>query len=106
MPVQPGEERQAFERFVLEIKERYRPEKVLLFGSRAREEPTPGSDYDLLIVSSSFEGTRLTDRATAVYRMWPLWADLDCLCLTPAEFERSRHRISIVREIDRDGVPL
>lgn len=106
MAVQSGEERQAFESFVQEIKERYRPEKVLLFGSRAREEPSGRSDYDLLIVSGSFEGTRLTDRATAIYRMWPLWADLDCLCLTPAEFERSRRRISIVREIDRGGVPL
>lgn len=106
MAVQRGEERQAFERFVQQIKERYRPKKVLLFGSRARGEFSPGSDYDLLIVSSSFEGTPLTDRATVIYRLWPLWAGLDCLCLTPAEFERSRRRISIVREIDREGVPL
>lgn len=106
MAVHPAEEAQAFERFVQEIKARYRPERILLFGSRARRQPSPGSDYDLLIVSGSFEGTPLTDRATAIYRMWPLWADLDCLCLTPDEFERSRHRISIVREIDREGVPL
>ncbi len=106
MAVPHDAEVQAFERFLQEIKERYRPERVLLFGSRARREPSAGSDYDLLIVSSSFEGTPLTDRATAIYRMWPLWADLDCLCLTPAEFERSRRRISIVREIDREGVPL
>lgn len=106
MAVHAEEETKAFERFVQEIKARYRPKKILLFGSRARREPSPGSDYDLLIVSEMFVGTRLTDRATAIYRMWPLWADLDCLCLTPEEFERSRHRISIVREIDREGVPL
>ncbi len=106
MTVRRKEEPLAFERFIQEVKERYRPEKVLLFGSRAREEPSARSDYDLLIVSSSFEGTPLTDRATAIYRMWPLWAELDCLCLTPAEFNRSRQRISIVREIDREGVSL
>lgn len=106
MAVQSGEEREAFHRFVREVKKRYRPEKMLLFGSRARDESSRRSDYDLLIVSRSFEGTPLTDRATAIYRMWPLWADLDCLCLTPSEFERSRHRVSIIREIDREGVPL
>ena len=100
------EEREAFKRFVREIKERYHPQRVLLFGSRARKESTEGSDYDLLIVSSDFEGTRLTDRATPIYRRWPLWAGLDCLCLTPDEFERSRQRISIVREIEREGVAL
>lgn len=106
MAVSAREQSQAFEAFVAGIKERYRPEKVLLFGSRARREASPDSDYDLLVVSSSFEGTPLTDRATAIYKVWPLWAGLDCLCLTPAEFERSRNRISIVREIDREGVPL
>ena len=106
MPVQAVGEREAFGEFIQAIKKRYRPQKVLLFGSRARDEASARSDYDLLIVSSVFEGVQLTDRATAVYRIWPLWADLDCLCLTPDEFERSRHRVSIIREIDREGVPL
>lgn len=106
MAVQTDGEREAFDKFVQEIKERYRPEKLLLFGSRARDEQSDESDYDLLIVSRVFEGTHLTDRATAIYKMWPIWAGLDCLCLTPEEFERSRHRISIVREIDREGVSV
>jgi predicted nucleotidyltransferase len=106
MPVASVDEGPAFERFIDEIKRRYQPERIFLFGSRARDEATPGSDYDLLVVSSSFEGVHLTDRATEIYGIWPLWADLDCLCLTPAEFERSRRRISIVREIDREGVAL
>lgn len=106
MAVHRGEQPKAFETFVQGVKQQYRPERMLLFGSRARGTASADSDYDLLVVSSSFEGTPLTDRATAIYRMWPLWAGLDCLCLTPAEFERSRRRISIVREIDREGVPL
>ena len=35
---------------VQEIVERFRPRRVLLFGSYAYGEPTPGSDVDLLIV--------------------------------------------------------
>jgi len=106
MAVEHSADPVAFDRFVEEIRERYRPEKVLLFGSRARGEASTDSDYDLLIVSSRFEGVPLTDRATAIYRIWPLWGDLDCLCLTPDEFERSRRRISIVREIEREGISL
>ncbi len=106
MRTHSADERQAFDAFVQAIKDQYRPEKMLLFGSRARGTPSAQSDYDLLIVASSFEGVPFTDRATAIHRMWPLWGDLDCLCLTPAEFDRSRHRISIVREIDREGVAL
>lgn len=106
MAVDTRDEREAFQAFVQKIRDRYRPQKILLFGTRARQESTSASDYDLLIVSEAFEGTQLTDRATPIYRQWPLWAGLDCLCLTPAEFERSRQRISIVREIDREGVPL
>ena len=106
MAVEHAADPLAFDRFVQEIKERYRPEKILLFGSRARGEASTHSDFDVLIVSSRFAGVPLTDRATPIYRMWPLWGDLDCLCLTPDEFERSRRRISIVREIEREGVPL
>jgi predicted nucleotidyltransferase len=106
MAIDTRGEPEAFSAFVQELKEQYRPERILLFGSRAREAAKPDSDYDLLVVSAAFEGTPLTDRATPIYRRWPLWAGLDCLCLTPAEFDRSRKRISIVREIDREGVPL
>jgi hypothetical protein len=100
------DDQQAFARFLRELKERYSPEVVYLFGSRARGEHLRGSDYDLLVVSSKFEGIPLTDRATSIHLMWPLRADLDCLCLTPAEFERARGMISIVHLIVEEGVAV
>ncbi|MEX0786276.1 MAG: nucleotidyltransferase domain-containing protein [Dehalococcoidia bacterium] len=106
MPIAGTGEETAFDHFIDQVKRRYQPQKVLLFGSRARGEASPNSDYDLLVVASTFEGTKLTDRATEIYRTWPLWAGLDCICLTPAEFERSRRKVSIVREIDREGIAL
>lgn len=92
-----------FGQFVEMIKERYQPQAVILFGSRAKGEPLTTSDYDLLIVSSSFKGVPFTDRMTDIYKLWELKEDLDCLCLTPEEFERTRHMISIVREACRQG---
>jgi predicted nucleotidyltransferase len=35
---------------LVRIEERYQPEQVWLFGSRARGDAEPGSDWDLLVV--------------------------------------------------------
>ena len=37
------------------IVERFRPQRVVLFGSRARGDERPDSDYDLLIIAPSNE---------------------------------------------------
>ncbi len=100
------DDQQAFADFLRDVKERYSPQVVYLFGSRVRGEPLEESDYDILIVSSRFEGIPLTDRATDIYLTWPLSADLDCLCLTPSEFARARNMISIIRLIAEEGVVL
>lgn len=38
------------ESIIVQIVEKYRPERIILFGSAARSEFTPGSDVDFLIV--------------------------------------------------------
>lgn len=96
----------AFSRFVAEVKRRYRPALLLLFGSRARGQALKDSDYDLLIVSSRFEGVPLTDRMTDIYKMWSLREGLDCLCLTPEEFDRASGMISIVQLAFKEGIAL
>jgi predicted nucleotidyltransferase len=90
MAVRTGVANDAFSRFVTEVKRRYAPDLVLLFGSRARNQALRDNDYDILIVSSSFEGVRLTDRMTDIYRLWSLGDGLDCLCLTPKENSTGR----------------
>src|SRR5437764_7417260 len=40
----------AINRFARQIVERFRPEKIILFGSYANGRPTPDSDVDLLVV--------------------------------------------------------
>jgi hypothetical protein len=104
IPVPVGD--RPFARFVAEVKGRYQPALFLLFGSRARGEALKDSDYDLLIVSSRFEGVPLTDRMTDIYRMWSLREGLDCLCLTPDEFDRASAMISIVQLASREGIAL
>jgi len=106
MGITAGANDRAFSRFAAEVKRRYRPALFLLFGSRARGQALRESDYDLLIVSSRFEGVPLTDRMTDIYKMWSLREGLDCLCLTPEEFDRASVMISIVQLAFREGIAL
>ncbi len=71
------------------IVERFRPRRVVLFGSRARGEAGPESDLDLFIEMET--DRRPPERASDVaalfgMRSWPL----DVVVYTPEEVERLR----------------
>lgn len=69
------------------------PERIILFGSRARGSGRTDSDYDLMIVSPT--PLPKGQRAGAVYQsLWGLDSSVDVIWLTPAEFT------------DWQGVPL
>lgn len=76
-------------RMVRQIVERFRPERVILFGSHAEGTAGPDSDVDLLVVLNVKGSTReaateidlaLSDRALP----------LDLLVVTPADCRRAR----------------
>ncbi len=66
-----------------------RPEKVILFGSAARDEMGPNSDLDLLVIKGGkFNRWRLT---TTIYRhLRGADAAVDIVVVTPEEVERYR----------------
>jgi len=43
---------------------------------------------------------------TDIYKMWSLREGLDCLCLTPEEFDRASVMISVVQLAFREGIAL
>jgi hypothetical protein len=67
--------------------------RLYLFGSRARDTPEAGSDYDIVAVSERFVGIPTERRAPDRYFLWRAaggWGiDLDLHCLTREAFERS-----------------
>lgn len=74
----------AVERIVQEIK----PNKVVLFGSYAYGEPTPGSDVDLLIILETDAPGK--ERSWAVSRLLlPRPFPVDILVKTPQEVEQA-----------------
>lgn len=77
---------------------------VILFGSRARGEALPHSDYDLVVIGDFAEP--FIHRSAWVVQLAPTVA-IDVFCYTPAEFERmfSRFRLTAIDAIG-EGIPL
>lgn len=69
------------------IVKEYKPEKVVLFGSRAWGEPNSDSDIDLFIIKDTKD--RRIERARKVREaIWGLGAPVDLLVYTPNEVRR------------------
>jgi predicted nucleotidyltransferase len=90
------------------IKQQYRAEKVILFGSYAKGNATEDSDVDLLVVAPTKE--RFFERMASVRRLIrDLRAGLpvSLIVLTPVELEKRRQAGDpFVREILETGVSL
>ena len=78
----------AVERILERLVEGYDPIKVILFGSRARDDGDDGSDIDLFILKETSK--RRFDRVVEVRRLLSgrhRRVGLDVIVLTPAELE-------------------
>jgi predicted nucleotidyltransferase len=83
-----------------------RVEQVILYGSRARGDAGPNSDYDLAVVLRGYRGG-WTEVESLADLQWDLLvelgADLSALPLSKHDFEGGS---ALVSEIRRDGVAL
>jgi predicted nucleotidyltransferase len=96
----------AFKGFLVRIRSALRPERVILFGSRARGDHRSDDGFDLLVVSRKFDGVRWVERPAMVLAFWDLPFDLEALCLTPAEFKKGSHELSIIGVATSEGLAL
>jgi predicted nucleotidyltransferase len=71
------------------------PDRIILFGSRARGEAGPESDYDLLVVKAT-ETRRLELEQTAYMALIGVLASVDVLVETPERLERLQHSVAAV----------
>ena len=82
----------------------YHPDEIYLFGSAARGDRTPDSDYDLLVVVPDEvpEAERQSGRAYAA--LWGLGVSADVLVWTRSAFDQRRHlRASLPATVIREG---
>lgn len=85
---------------------KFRPSKVLVFGSRARGDAVQDSDLDVLIVSPAFAGVRWLDRQPRVYEDCDVRLNVELLCYTPEEYAAKVQELGIVRTATLEGVDL
>jgi predicted nucleotidyltransferase len=69
----------------------YAPERVFLFGSRARGEAGPDSDYDLLLVVPDDASIERRSSTMAYEVLWGTGTAVDAIVLTRTAFESRRN---------------
>ena len=67
------------------IVKRFRPERIILFGSHARGDAGPDSDVDLLVVMD-FEGSKLQRMVELRGTLRDIAVPVDILVTRPADF--------------------
>ena len=75
---------------VRRIADNFHPEKIILFGSRARGDAHPDSDVDLLVVMP-FEGSRRALSVEIRLAVSGMGIGKDIMVATPQEMDRYRN---------------
>jgi predicted nucleotidyltransferase len=89
---------------VKRIVEALKPERIFLFGSRARGDAGPDSDYDLLIVVKEANIPRFKLARLAFRSLCGVGAAKDVVVLTRSEFDsKSRIEVSLPATVLREG---
>ena len=89
---------------VRRLQELYCPEQIYLFGSTARGESGPDSDYDLMVVVPDSTPVALRDSGRAYKAIWRLGVATDVLVWTHSDFvERLQLKSSLPSTIAREG---
>lgn len=80
------------------------PDRIYLFGSHARGDAGPDSDYDLLVVVSDDSPPERRSSRLAYQALWSVGRSGDVLVTTRREFERRLHlRASLPSTVLREG---
>ena len=84
--------------------EAYEPERIFLFGSIARGDAGPDSDYDLLVIVPDDALSERKRSRLAYERLWGTGAAADVLVWTKSYFESRLHlKASLSATIAEEG---
>jgi len=81
-------------RIIQRIVDVAQPDKIILFGSAARDEMGPNSDVDLLIVKAAAHRRRLAQ--TIYINLIGVGSPVDVIVVTPEDIERYGNAIGLV----------
>ena len=77
----------------------FNPQKIYLFGSRARGDHKPESDYDLVLVIESSNVDMHARNIKAGEILWGVKAAVDVFVYTRAEFDKMKDQFSSIAEL-------
>lgn len=90
------------EKIIEKILEVITPDKIILFGSRAKGTAREDSDYDLLIIQKGNESNRKI--AKKLYLHFDLPVSIDFIVQTPESIQKNMKRFySVVKEALNEG---
>ena len=89
---------------VRRLVEAYRPKRIYLFGSQARGDAGPDSDYDLMVVVPDDASPERQRSRLAYEHLWETGTAADVLVWTKSVFESRLHlKASLPSTIEREG---
>jgi hypothetical protein len=103
------------ERYVQRVADRWPIQRALLGGARVEDlrgagpQRERGPEYVIVLVSEHFDGVPWLERVYVAGSLWDAYemgAPADVHCYTPAEFERKRDGMRVVRETAAHGLEL
>jgi predicted nucleotidyltransferase len=86
---------------IVEVLKKAGVERIILFGSIAKDEIGPASDIDLIVVQETKK--RFIERIGDLYELIDPKYALDILVYTPSEFEEMRKTSIFMNQILREG---
>ena len=87
---------------IQQIQEKYKPEKIILFGSFAYGRPKENSDVDLVVIKKTKE--RFTQRLMRMAGMVNSFLGADILVYTPKEWQEALEEENyFIKEIAEKG---
>ena len=107
--------RRELDRYVQRVSDRWPLQRAILGGARVDDDlgrgpqRERGPEFVVVLVSEFFDGVPWLER---VYQAGSLWdalemgAAAEVHCYTPAEFERKREQLKVVREAADHGLEL
>jgi hypothetical protein len=107
--------RRELERYVQRVTDRWPAQRALLGGARvadmrgAPRQRERGPEYVIVFVSEHFDGMPWLERVYHTGSLWDAYemgAPADVHCYTPAEFERKRETLRVVRDAAEHGLEL
>jgi predicted nucleotidyltransferase len=99
-----AEDRCALVRIIERLVEAYQPDRIYLFGSKARGDYGPDSDFDLMVIvpQTTEPGYRLAQQAHSL--LWDIGTAADVMVWSQYAFESRLHlKASLPATIVREG---